>query len=264
METYLPLVSIITATYNADAHLESSIESVKNQTYRHFEYFIIDGGSEDRTVEIIKENQSHITYWLSEKDNGIYDAWNKGLDLIHGDWVLFLGADDRLLPDSLANYINYISLNIDKKFDYISSRIKRVRPDGSIEGIIGKSWEWEEFKYRMTTSHPGSFHSKQLFLKYGNYNTDYQIVSDYEMLLRPKQHLKAGFMNKITVLMSTGGRFLDFNSTKECLKMFSNTNHLNYFEYLYIFVYMYLREIYLRLTKLVSLSLDIFLPKNSR
>jgi glycosyltransferase involved in cell wall biosynthesis len=241
-----PLVSIITSTFNADKFLTECIESIKNQTYKNLEFIVIDGGSTDETVDIIKKNETNIAYWVSEKDSGIYQAWNKGIKQATGDWVLFLGADDQLLPDALESYINFINANPDIKYDYVSSKVKRVRLDGSIEGVVGLPWRWDQFKYKMTTAHPGSFHSKQLFAKFGHYNEDYKIVSDYEMLLRPGKTLNAGFMDQITVIMSTGTPLLKINATLEVLSMFRKMDHLNksdyHVHYIKVLVKFYIRE----------------------
>jgi glycosyltransferase involved in cell wall biosynthesis len=93
----LPLISIITVTYNAEKTLDYTIQSVINQNYSNLEYIIIDGGSTDNTLEIIRRYDKHISYWKSEPDKGIFDAMNKGIDAANGDWVIFLGAGDLLL-----------------------------------------------------------------------------------------------------------------------------------------------------------------------
>ena len=239
--THTPLISIISATYNAEKYLQTSINSILLQTYKNFEYIVIDGGSKDYTRKIILNNKGSIAYWISERDSGIYDAWNKGLTQARGEWIVFLGADDQLLPDALQNYVDFINNNSKLDFDYISSRVKRILPNGTVEGIVGKPWIWKEFKFRMTVAHPGSFHSRKLFEKYGNYNTNFKIVSDYEILLRPKSELKAGYINKITVLMSTGGKFDAFNATKEVISMFKTSNHLSTVQY-----YVHKYNLYLR------------------
>lgn len=109
-------VSIITASYNSEATLEATIESVYNQTYQDIEYIIIDGGSSDKTVSIIQKFEplfSGRLKWISEPDKGIYDAWNKGLEIATGEWIAFLGSDDIYLPDSIHKYMNVlISKNV--------------------------------------------------------------------------------------------------------------------------------------------------------
>ena len=101
----MPKISIITVSYNAAATIRSTIQSVVNQTFPDIEYIIIDGGSKDGTVEIIREFQSRIAYWCSEKDAGIYDAMNKGLEKASGDWLFFLGSDDELMSEDIIEKV---------------------------------------------------------------------------------------------------------------------------------------------------------------
>lgn len=242
-----PYISIITATYNAGDYLESSINSIINQTFKDYEYIIIDGCSSDSTIDIIGKYEKYITYWESDKDSGIYDAWNKGISKSQGEWILFIGADDQLLPNGLEIYVNYITSFPKNSFDYVSSRVKRINPDGSIEGIVGKPWKWNSFRKKMTTAHPGSFHSKQFFETYGLYQTKYSIVSDYEILLRAKDNLKTGYIDKITVLMSTGTNLKKSVAIKEILDVLKYSNNLSFWEYhfmrLRVYIGSYLKRI---------------------
>lgn len=106
-----PLISIITITYNATKTLEATILSVINQTYSNIEYIIIDGGSTDGTVDIIKKYQSHIAYWISEPDKGIYNAMNKGIDLAHGIWINFMNAGDSFYDQNTLSNIRFPQIN---------------------------------------------------------------------------------------------------------------------------------------------------------
>ena len=96
MQNKQPLISIITVVYNGVDFLEETIQSVLNQSYEHIEYIVIDGGSTDGTVDIIKKYEDKIDYWVSERDDGIYDAMNKGMVVATGDFALFLNGGDRL------------------------------------------------------------------------------------------------------------------------------------------------------------------------
>ena len=98
-----PLISIVTVVFNGVSTIEDTINSVLSQQYSNFEYIIVDGGSTDGTIEIIKRYESKITAWVSTPDDGIYDAMNKALGLISGDFVLFLGCDDLLLGDDVLS-----------------------------------------------------------------------------------------------------------------------------------------------------------------
>lgn len=107
----LPRISIITPSYNQGQYIEETICSVLSQNYPNLEYIIIDGGSTDQSVEIIKKYQSQITYWVSEPDKGQADAINKGLARITGDWFNWLNSDDILMPNALHNLARMIQAN---------------------------------------------------------------------------------------------------------------------------------------------------------
>ena len=102
-----PLISIITVCYNSENTIQKTIESITNQTYQNIEYIIIDGKSTDRTLEIINNNKGKISKIVSEKDNGIYDAFNKGLKLYTGDLVGFVNSDDILTPNAIEILVRY-------------------------------------------------------------------------------------------------------------------------------------------------------------
>ena len=106
-------ISIVTVSYNAAETIEQTISSVVNQTYENIEYIIIDGGSTDGTVDIIRKYEDRIAYWVSEPDKGIYDAKNKGIDAATGDYIYFLGADDILLNLPIISISNAWHDNID-------------------------------------------------------------------------------------------------------------------------------------------------------
>jgi glycosyltransferase involved in cell wall biosynthesis len=103
----MPKLSIITINYNNVKGLEKTINSVVNQSYNDFEYIIIDGGSTDGSVDIIKKHENKIVFWVSEPDNGIYDALNKGVKHSNGEYLLFLNGDDCLIDDAILQKISY-------------------------------------------------------------------------------------------------------------------------------------------------------------
>jgi len=102
-----PLISIITVVKNNEKYLEETIQSVVNQNFKNFEYIIVDGKSTDGTIEIIKKYNNKIDYWISENDKGIYDAFNKGLDIANGNLIGFVNSDDILTPNALEILNNY-------------------------------------------------------------------------------------------------------------------------------------------------------------
>jgi len=203
------LYSIITASYNSEKTIAKTIESVLNQTYSNFEYIIIDGKSSDATVEIIKsfekefENKSINYTWISEPDNGIYDAWNKGLKLASGDWISFLGSDDFYLLNALELYNTEIEKEL--SINFISSKVDLINSDEKSIQIVGKKYNQEKMKRFMVIAHVGSFHHKSLFAEFGNFNTSLKIAGDYNFFLKSEKKIKAGFVNEITVKMLNDG-----------------------------------------------------------
>ena len=137
----------------------------------------------------------------SERDSGVFDAWNKGLSRATGEWIAFLGAEDFLLPDALSNYLNVCG---GTNAQYVSSLVRLIRP-GLRNKIVGRPWSWPAFQRKMTTAHVGSLHRFDLFEKYGNYDTSYKIAGDYELLLRPGKDLNSMFVGEITAVMLAGG-----------------------------------------------------------
>lgn len=103
----IPLISIVMVVFNGEKFIKESIESVLNQTYKKIEFIIIDGGSKDNTVNIIKQYSNKINYWISEKDNGQSDAFIKGFERCSGEWLTWLNADDLLLPNAIQELVNF-------------------------------------------------------------------------------------------------------------------------------------------------------------
>lgn len=199
-------VAVIVATYNSKKYLEECIMSIIGQTYSDWELIIIDGGSTDGTIEIIKNYESYVKYWISEKDDGIYDAWNKGISLTSSDWICFVGSDDVLYPDALEDYSNHIKAHpIGDVLEFVSSNIDLVDENLNLLETVGAPWQWDKFKVSMLTWHVGCFHSRKLFEKYGLYDTSYKISGDYELLLRPGNKLATSYFNKTTAKMRNGG-----------------------------------------------------------
>lgn len=216
-------ISIIIATYNAEKYLQNCLNSIIPQLNETIELIVIDGGSKDDSVEVIKKNQQHIASWISEPDKGIYDAWNKGLQNATGDWIMFVGADDQLMPNALSVYKQFINDNVAADIDLISSTVQMIDENGTIIRIKGWPFLWPMFLKEMTIAHPGALHSKRLFEKYGNFNIDYKIVGDYELLLRAGNSLKSLYLDTVTVVMSEGGASDSVKSIKEHYKAVTTT-----------------------------------------
>lgn len=199
-----PLFSIIIPTFNRCQLFRRSIESVlaSNFPESSYELIIIDGGSTDGTVDLLYSYSHRIYYWISESDNGLYDAWNKGIKVARGDWLLFLGSDDLLDPLALARYAEFVASH--PSLDYISSYVSLISKTET-NRIIGTPWCWSNFRHFMKTAHVASIHRSDLFTRYGLFSLDYVACSDYEFFIRIGPNLNAGFMPHVVAFMSEGG-----------------------------------------------------------
>jgi len=171
-------LSIITINFNNAEGLKKTMESVFSQSFNDFEYLIIDGGSTDGSVEIIKQNKK-INYWISEKDNGIYDAMNKGILKSFGNYLLFLNSGDYLCENVLGKVFSETHNE-----DILYGNMKINWGGNNItDGIMPNKITLEHL-VKDTLWHPVSFIKKELFNKFGLYNTDYEIVADYEFFFK--------------------------------------------------------------------------------
>ena len=171
-----PMISIITVVYNGKCHIEKTILSVNSQTYKNYEYIIIDGNSSDNTTEILRKHNEKITYWISEKDAGIYDAMNKGIKIAKGEWLLFMNCGDTFVNETTLASIMNSNIRNNIKFiygDYLQKNgtDKYIRHTTSFEkGIL---------------NHQSVIYKKELHHEHGMYIvTPKIIVSDYLFFLR--------------------------------------------------------------------------------
>jgi glycosyltransferase involved in cell wall biosynthesis len=198
-----PLVSIIIATYNAERTLSFCIKSNLNQSYPNKEIIVIDGGSSDGTIGILQSFDSKILNWISEIDTGIYNAWNKALDMANGQWVCFLGADDYWSgDDSLFNLMTTATPVV----DLVVSRGSIVNKNGTVGRTLGRPWNWKHMKHWQCVIHPGLLHNRNLFQKFGKFNERYSIAADYDFLLRLGDNIHAVFLDKENVCIGAGGK----------------------------------------------------------
>jgi len=245
--TYLPLITVITVVYNGAKYLEETILSVINQTYPNVEYIIIDGGSTDGTPDIIKKYEDYIDYWVSEKDKGIYDAMNKGIDLANGEWINFMNAGD-----GFSNYSTIINtyLNINMNFDVIYSD---VEIDFGKFTVVKKPLTLERMDLGMTFHHQSCFVKTNLMKQY-KFDTTYKLAADYNFLytLYQSGNVFYYFNKPISKVIPDG------DSDKQRLKVLKEYYRIQssknkFFSSIY-FVYRYLSE-------LVKLIIKKILPK---
>ncbi len=200
--------TIITVSYNAVDTIESTIKSVLSQDYNDIEYIIIDGNSSDGTKEIIFQFESKISKWISEKDNGIYDAMNKGIQLATGDIIGILNADDLYSSNDIVSKVvqqfnrsNADALYGDLKYVLKNDITKTIRFWKSGEYSDGK------FLYGWMPPHPTFFVKKNTYNQLGLYRTDMPSAADYELMLRfiHVNKVKLTYLPELITIMREGG-----------------------------------------------------------
>src|ERR1700722_15718402 len=122
----LPLVTVITAVYNGQPYVAGCLESVLRQDYPNIEHIVLDAGSNDGTVDVLRQYDDRIALWRSEPDRGIFDAWNKALLEAHGEWICFLGSDDEFLPGAVSAFMPLSAQ--DPQAEYLCSKAKLLFP----------------------------------------------------------------------------------------------------------------------------------------
>ena len=172
--------SIVTISLNSEEDIETSIVSVAEQTYKNREHIIIDGGSKDSTVEIIRKYEEHLSYWDSAPDNGIADAMNKGIDHATGEYILFIHSDDFLINNKALESI-YDS--IQDRLDYYVFQVMSVYPDKTRKLMPSRNFGFSTY-LKMGSCHQGHVISRKLFEKYGSYDSSFKIGMDYDFVLR--------------------------------------------------------------------------------
>jgi glycosyltransferase involved in cell wall biosynthesis len=178
----IPSISIVTITYNAEDSLEATIQSVISQSYENIEYIIVDGGSTDRTVEIIERYQNHIHYWISETDKGISDAWNKGISASSGDIIGILNAGDYFLD---IDYLKVVSDNlpIDQAIVCYGNTQIVSESGKNIRTTIGK-FDPNNLYLGLGFYHPGCFATRKVYELIGQFSLRYKLAMDCDWLLR--------------------------------------------------------------------------------
>jgi glycosyltransferase involved in cell wall biosynthesis len=197
-----PLVTVVTAVFNGRTYMAGCLETVLRQDYPNIEHIVMDGGSTDGTVEVLRQYDDRIALWRSEPDHGVYDAWNKALAEAQGEWICFLGADDEFMPGAVSAYMALAAKH--PEAEYLSSRERWVHPTG-YERLLGSAWEWKKFSRIMCVAHVGSMHRRSLYERLGSYDTSFGSAADYELLLRAQNSLRAAYMPVTTVIMRAGG-----------------------------------------------------------
>ena len=188
-------VSIITVTYNSADTIADTIESVLHQTYQDIEYWIIDGKSQDSTIQVIQRYETCFEgrlHWISEKDNGIYDAMNKGISHCTGDVVGILNSDDYFTSDNvIAQMIDLFSPELDAVYGDVHF-VKQGNLQKCVRYYSGRIFKPSLVKYGFIAPHPSFYIRREVFDKFGAYNPSYKISADFELIARLATNIKSG------------------------------------------------------------------------
>ena len=198
-------ISIITISYNAESTIEKTLKSIESQSYDNIEHIIVDGGSQDNTLEICNLFP-HVFKILSEPDNGVYDAFNKGIKLATGDVIGFLNADDTFYNEnSIQDIVDAFSNNeadiVYGNLDYVNEESKVIR------NWISKPYEKGLVKKAWMPAHPSFYCKKEVYDRLGGYNDSFKIAGDFELCLRflEMNNIPSFYLNKKIVKMLVGG-----------------------------------------------------------
>lgn len=203
-----PLITIVTIVYNNVSKIKFSLESVISQNYSNIEYIVIDGNSNDGTLDIINNYKDNISLIVSEPDKGIYDAINKGVELANGDIVGFLHSDDIFASQTIISDIadEFKSGEVDAIYGDIEL-VSQDNTDKVVRYWKAGKYSLKEFKRGWMPPHPSFYVKRECYKKYGNYNLDYPINADYDLMIRflITENINCIYIPKTIVKMRVGG-----------------------------------------------------------
>jgi glycosyltransferase involved in cell wall biosynthesis len=204
-----PLITILTVVYNDAENLEKTLKSIADQDYKEYEFVLVDGGSTDGTLAVIRHYEHLISKWISEPDNGIYDAMNKGIKMAGGMYINFLNAGDEYCSHETLGEVNAI-LKEGKDIDILYGKVMNdSNGEQSLKYITGKPINPFGLYMTIPICHQTMFVKLKAFDIVGSYSTDLRITSDYEWLVKYYRKMKnlhkLHFMDKPLILYKHGG-----------------------------------------------------------
>jgi len=234
-------ISIITVSYNSAKTIETTFKSLLQQTYSNIEYIVIDGGSTDNTLKIAKKYSEIISVLVSEQDNGLYDAMNKGIKLATGDVIGLINSDDLFCdPDALTKVVKVFKKN--RNLESVYADLFYVSQHDTNK--IVRRWvtgNQRKFKYGWHPAHPTFYIKKSVYDRYGLFDLSFNLASDFEIMLRflDKEKISTTYLKEPLVKMRLGGEtnknFKNiYRQNIECVKAFKK-NDLKVIKFLYPF-----------------------------
>ncbi|MDJ0636511.1 MAG: glycosyltransferase family 2 protein [Xenococcaceae cyanobacterium MO_188.B29] len=243
-----PLVTIITVVFNGTKYLEQTIKSVINQTYDNIEYIIIDGGSIDGTLDIIRNYEKVIDYWVSEPDKGIYNAMNKGIKLSQGMLIGLINSDDWYGENAVETVVEAY-LNNSKSNVIITGAIYRTDSQGNILFKLNKPASFLDQKINriMPVNHPATFVNREVYAEIGLFDEQYKIAGDYDFIYRAYYSKKVDFLFTEACLAYMRLDGLSEKPTTALLRAKENflvrSNQISLIRNIYIFLHLFLWDL---------------------
>jgi glycosyltransferase involved in cell wall biosynthesis len=201
----IPRITVIVAAKNRAATLERCLRSVPLQA----ELIVVDGGSDDGSVDILRRSASRLAWWCSEDDAGICAAWNKAVAHASGEWILFLGADDWISDAEAWQKVAARLADVPREIRIAYGPVALVAASGREIAVVGEPWDraGRRFRREMSLPHQGVFHRRTLFPEHGGFDESYRIAGDYEFLLRELPTRPAAFLgpDAVVATMTVGG-----------------------------------------------------------
>jgi glycosyltransferase involved in cell wall biosynthesis len=232
----IPKITVIIAVFNGAESLEATIQSVLTQACDNFELVVVDGGSSDGTIDILKRYDNNIEYWMSKPDSGIYDAFNKAARLAAGEWIVFIGAGDRLYDPGVLAKIAETAANVDQSTEIIYGRVSIVNEENVAVKTINWPWEQMSGKWRggrpMLPHHQGIFHRRTLLSSEKPFDTKYTIAADSKLIYRSLASVPPAFVDIIVAEATLGGKSTEpayfLRTANEIIAINYELKHRNY------------------------------------
>jgi glycosyltransferase involved in cell wall biosynthesis len=228
MTSAAPTISLIIAVRNGAKTLQRCLDSIAEQYYQRVQVIVMDGASTDGTQRILERNADRIDYWESKPDRGVCHAWNKALDHTTGDWVCFLGADDRFAsPDALRRMAETLK-EAAPRYSVVYASVHVIDDRDEIVQVAGEPWGDVKgrFRHEMAIPHQGTMHHHSLFERHGRFDERYQICGDYEFLLRELLDHDPKFVPGLVLVdMATGGLSNDPSGSPTMVREFHRARY---------------------------------------
>ncbi len=215
--------SIVIAVLDGVETLSRCLDSIVSQSNTQWELIVMDGGSNDGSVSVIRDYEDNIAFWESKPDRGIYHAWNKALNHVRGEWICFLGADDYFWNSNvLAEMSSHLAGALSKEIKIVYGQVAKIDDQGNVIKVIGKPWQ--KIRWLMPHGmpldlpHPGMMHHRSLFDNHGLFDETFMIAGDYDFLLRELKKGSALFVGGLYTVGSQVGGIADASGPKTHLE----------------------------------------------